>query len=201
VIQLSLKKTIGTFKLVAQMSDSGFIFLTGPNGSGKSTFLKLLAGVYRPDEGYVKLNGLDITPLPIRKRGVVLVTPDSFFPHMEVEEHLKYGAKLRSLNLSQYEVVEIKKCLGIDFSGKVGRLSLGQIERVIMGTALLSRPRLLLIDEATANVSGKADFLVCVKRFSSDQGMDLILVSQDPSESIYADKRYVMNNGTLMKIE
>lgn len=80
MIDVMVTKRLGNFTLNAQLNDQGTICVTGPNGSGKSTLLNIIAGFIKPDKGYVKLYGKDVTQLPPEKRGIVLVTQDSFIP-------------------------------------------------------------------------------------------------------------------------
>src|SRR5437870_10009237 len=92
MIEANVEKTLGTFVLNAELNDGGFIRLTGRNGSGKSTLLNIIAATLAPDRGKIVVNSRDVTNLPIEKRRVVLVTPDSWIPHLEVARHIVWGA-------------------------------------------------------------------------------------------------------------
>ena len=92
MIEVKSKKNLGNFLLDVYLMDENFICLTGKNGSGKTSFLNLLAGVYKPDEGYVKIDSKNITDVPMEERRVILLTPDSCIPHFDVDKHLIWGA-------------------------------------------------------------------------------------------------------------
>ena len=94
MLDVRAKRKVGEFVLDAELHDEGFICLTGRNGSGKRTFLNVIAGLMPPDDGWVKVNNKDLTKVPLEKRGIVLVTPDSYIPHLTVDKHLQWGAKI-----------------------------------------------------------------------------------------------------------
>ncbi|MEM2662138.1 MAG: ATP-binding cassette domain-containing protein, partial [Metallosphaera sp.] len=196
MIDVMVTKRLGNFTLNAQLNDQGTICVTGPNGSGKSTLLNIIAGFIKPDKGYVKLYGKDVTQLPPEKRGIVLVTQDSFIPSMKVDDHLRFGLKLSTSPVTDAELEKIKSQFSINFTGKVRQLSLGQRERVSIVTAILRRPHLLLLDEAMANISDKEIFLKNLIDIRKSFGFDLIFTTQDVSDSNYADHHYVMSNGS-----
>ncbi len=80
MIEAAVQKRFGEFSLDAAISEGGFICLAGRNGSGKTTLLRIIAGLTKPDGGHVKINGRDVTGLPLEKRGVVMVTPRVLHP-------------------------------------------------------------------------------------------------------------------------
>jgi len=133
-----VQKQYGQFSIDATMSEGGFICLAGKNGSGKTTFLRIIAGLTKPDGGRVKINGTDVTAMPLEKRGVVMVTTESSISNMRVDGQLRWGAKLKGVEIGEEILERTKKQLGIDFHGQVGKLSLGMRERVALATALLS---------------------------------------------------------------
>src|SRR5579871_6814982 len=101
MIEASVRKRFGEFALDATLEDGGFICLCGRNGSGKTTLLRIIAGLTKQDEGSVKINGEDVTALALERRGVVLVTPDSSIPSLEVEPHLRWGARLKKVEVGE----------------------------------------------------------------------------------------------------
>ena len=177
------------------MSDSGFICFAGKNGSGKTTFLKLVAGLDTLDAGQVKVNGKEVTGLPVEKRGVVLVTPESAMSSMEVDTHLRWGARLKGVEVSPDRLRAVKEALGIDFQGRVGKLSLGMRERVSLATALLSTPSAVLVDEAFSNLHERKEFVSSYRKLSAEAGVDVVFSTQDQADGELADHLYVIQDG------
>lgn len=200
MIEVDIQFKRGTFELDCRISDSGFIGLTGPNGSGKSTFLHLLTGVEVPDSGHIRVGESDITYLPINERRVVYLNPDTYFGHADVDRHLSWGLKEENEG-RRPSIVEIKERLGITFSGKVTSLSLGQRARVILGTAMLASPRLILIDELLANISGREAVVDYIKENTADAPIDVIFITQDTSDLEKAGSVYRMESGKLARIK
>ncbi len=195
MIELRAKKKLGSFALDAELSDQGFVCLVGKNGSGKTSLLNVIAGVYKPDEGYVKVNSVPITDLSIEKKQVVMVTPDSCIPNFVVEKHLVWGAKLRRRRVDDGEVGDIRKSLGIDYDGKVSRLSLGMKERVALATALIASPKVILVDEAFGNIDNRTEFINAYRELSRESKIDVIFSTQHAEDSKSADHLYQMENG------
>ena len=200
VIEVRLRKKLGTFLLDAQISDEHFICLTGNNGSGKTSLLHTIAGIYVPDEGFVKVNSKLITDLPMERREVVLVTPESFIPHFEVDKHIVWGAKINGKELSERQVKEVKRALGISFGGKVGKLSLGMKERVSLATALLSIPKVILVDEAFSNLDNRLECIVEYRALTKDLGIDVVFTAQNHEDSKQSDHLYEMQDGKATRV-
>jgi molybdate/tungstate transport system ATP-binding protein len=199
VIEASVKKKLGSFSLSAELKDGGFICLAGRNGSGKSCFLKAIAGHLPIDEGYVRVGGADVTHLPVELKGVVMVTPGSSIPHLTVESHLRWGAKLRKISLEEGRVSKVKADLGIDFDGRVRTLSLGMRERVSLATVLLASPKVILVDEAFSNLHEREQFMATYRKLAKEAGIDVIFSTQDESEAKLADHLYVIAEGRTQK--
>jgi molybdate/tungstate transport system ATP-binding protein len=195
----ALKKRVGLFSLDVTMSEGGFICLAGKNGSGKTTLLRILAGLSKPDGGQVRIAGEDVTGLPLDKRSIVMVTPGSFIPNLQVERHLEWGARLKGIEVSRERLRRVKEQLGIDFRGQVGKLSLGMRERVALGTALLSAPSAILVDEAFANLHEKERFVQAYRGLSAESKIDVIFSTQDLADGELAEHLYVMDGGRVTK--
>ncbi|TRM75429.1 sugar ABC transporter ATP-binding protein [Sulfolobus sp. E5] len=201
MIEVNVRKKIQNFFLDVNFSEKGIIAITGKNGSGKSTLLNIISGVLPPDDGYVRVDGQDITRLPINKRNIVLVTPQSFIPNLPVKKHLIWGAKLRGMKIKGDEVKEVSKLLGIaDLEKKVGQLSLGNKEKVSLATALIAKPKLILVNEAFSNITNREDFISIFKELCKRNGIQLIYVSQNVEDTKFSDHHYVMVNGSLHKV-
>jgi molybdate/tungstate transport system ATP-binding protein len=197
-VHASLKR--GLFALDAEIHDSGFICLSGLNGSGKSTMLNVIAGVLKPDEGYVRVDSKDVTKLPMEQRGVVLVNPDSFIPHLEADKHLAWGVSARKIQLDADTIGKTKLELGISYQGRVDKLSLGMRERVSLATALLSRPKAILVDEAFSNIDHREDFIRKFASLCKAESIDLVHTTQRTEDARLADHHYELTAGVSSRI-
>ncbi len=195
MIDVDVRKRLGRFSLDVTMKEGGFICLSGKNGSGKTTFVRVVAGLLKPDGGYVRVNGREITGLPIERRGVVMVTPESSIPGLEVDAHIRWGARLKGAEISEEKVAAVKAELGIDFHGKVGKLSLGTRERVTLATALISAPAGILVDEAFSNLHEREDFISSYRKLTSDAAIDVVFSTQDDSDGRLAQHMYSIVDG------
>lgn len=200
MIEAEVKKKLGSFTLNANVSDENFVCLTGKNGSGKTTLLNLIGGILTPDEGQITLNSKKITDLPIERRHVSIITPDSCIPHLDVDRHMVWGAKNKGLNIEPDYITEIKTSLGINFDGKVKKLSLGMRERVALATSLISKPELILVDETFSNIYNRRDFINAFKNLATKARIDVIFTTQSPEDSSEADHHYRLESGKSTRL-
>jgi len=199
LIEAAVRKRFGSFSLDAVISDGGFICVAGKNGSGKTTFLRIIGGLTKQDGGVVKVNGKDVTDLPLEKKGVVIVTPGSAIPSMDVDRHLLWGAGLKKMKIDEERLRTTKKRLGIEFGGRVGGLSLGMRERVSLATALLSSPALILVDEAFSNLHDRREFISSYRELTSRAGIDVVFSTQDEADGELAQHLYKLEDGRATK--
>jgi molybdate/tungstate transport system ATP-binding protein len=199
LIEARLRKQLGEFTLSAELEDSGFICLAGKNGSGKTSLLRAIAGLLPIDDGYIRIGEVDVTRLPVERRGVILVTPTSFFPHLDVASHVTWGARLRKMKPDVEKVSKVKIELGIDFGGSVRSLSVGMRERVALATAFIASPKAILVDEAFANLHDRQDFIASYRRLVGEEGIDLIFSTPDEADGRLSEHLYVMSNGTAKR--
>jgi len=200
VIEAKVEKKLGNFHLNATLSDEHFICLTGKNGSGKTTLLNLIGGTMIPDAGYITLNSRKITNLPLERRQVSIITPDSCIPHLEVDKHLIWAAKFKHLGVEDDYVTEVKTGLGINFGGKVRKLSLGMRERVALASSLISKPELMLVDEALSNIDNHTDFISAFKDLAAKARIDVIFTTQYGEDSSQADHHYRLESGKSTRL-
>ena len=200
MIEAAVKKQLGSFTLDANVSDEHFICLTGRNGSGKTTLLNLIGGILTPDEGYITLNSKKITNLPIERRQVSIITPESCIPHLDVDRHMVWGAKNKGLEIVEDYITEVKTALGINFDGKVRKLSLGMRERVALATSLIAKPELILVDETLSNIDNRRDFIDAFKNFTVKANIDVIFTTQSPEDSSEADHHYRLESGKSTRL-
>ena len=179
-----------------EINGSGLILLTGRNGSGKTTILRMIAGQVSIQSGSIVLNGKDVTFEPLNRRRIVFINHDSVLSELTVDSHIRWSRS----NTTDEEVSLIKEKMGVNFSGKVKDLSLGQRMRVSIASAILSRPGAILLDETLANISEKGLVLENIRSISREKNLDFIVASQITIPEIAWDASYVVENGITSKI-
>jgi len=177
--------------------------IVGPNGAGKSTAMKAVFGMLKLREGHVRLGGKDITALSPQARvaeGMAFVPQTSnVFPTMTVEENLEMGAFLRRDDIrgTMEQVYALFPILKDKRRQAAGELSGGQRQQVAVGRALMTQPRLLMLDEPTAGVSPIVmdelfDRIIEVAR----SGISILMVEQNARQALeIADHGYVLVQG------
>jgi molybdate transport system ATP-binding protein len=169
-----------------ELPSRGITALFGPSGSGKSSILAMIAGLLRPDEARIGIDGVVLADLatglwvPPEKRRVALVFQDArLFPHMTVEGNLRYGLNRRKTGDIGFDAVLELLGLGALLPRRPHTLSGGQRQLVAIGRALLSQPHLLLMDEPLAGLDAarKADILPYLARLPTALGLPLLYVT------------------------
>ena len=182
--------------------------LFGLNGAGKTTTVATIAGLLKPDSGAIRFDGTDIagrSPTQLVSQGIALVPEGRrVFPALSVGNNLRLGAWCHRRNHSEIEqrrelVFEYFPRLSDRIDQDAGTLSGGEQQMLAIGRALMSKPRLLLIDEASLGLSpalAKSVFQI-VKRINDD-GVTVIIVEQNVGVLPYADRALIMEKGTLI---
>lgn len=177
--------------------------IVGPNGAGKSTAMKAIFGMLDIHTGRVVLDGEDITSLSPQARvgkGMAFVPQtNNVFPSMSVEENLEMGAFLRKddIKVTIEEIYGLFPILKEKRNQNAGELSGGQRQQVAVGRALMTKPKLLMLDEPTAGVSPIVmdelfDRIIEVAR----TGISILMVEQNARQALaIADKGYVLVQG------
>jgi molybdate transport system ATP-binding protein len=169
-LELSLTHSLATFRLAADISFQGRnLGLFGPSGSGKSTLVSLLAGLGTPGGGYIRLDddllydGVRGINLPPEQRRIAVVFQNpALFPHLSVRGNLLYGFRRRPPQDRSINVESVAAALGLEgfLERGVGNLSGGERQRVAIGRAILSSPRLLLMDEPLSALDENSKFQI-----------------------------------------
>ena len=182
------------------------ITILGPNGCGKSTFLRSLLGYLQTPRGSVRFDGRDITLLPTAARialglGYVPQLTNVFRP-LTVRENLEMGGfRLRRPEARRRiaEMFKLFPILGARASQKAGSLSGGERQQLAMARAMMTSPRLLLLDEPSAGLSpAKADEVFGHIRTIADFGTSVVVVEQDARRALaIAARGYVFVTGKI----
>jgi branched-chain amino acid transport system ATP-binding protein len=181
------------------------VALLGPNGAGKTTTLETIAGLHRPISGTVELSGEGIGGKPahiLARRGVALVPEGrALFPGLTVHEHLRLaGRRGRGSARPEDELLEmlpeLRKCLG----RKAGLLSGGEQQMLAVGRALVTRPRLLLVDEMSLGLAPVIveRLLPILRRAASELGSSVLFVEQHVALALeISDRAYILTHGRI----
>jgi branched-chain amino acid transport system ATP-binding protein len=190
-----------------EVKQGEIVTLIGANGAGKSTLLMTICGTPRARSGRIIFEGRDIAQMPtfeIMRLGIAQ-SPEGrrIFPRMTVMENLRMGAitsELQYFNSDLERVFEIFPRLKERVAQRGGTLSGGEQQMLAIARALMSRPRLLLLDEPSL---GLAPLIVrqifsIIREINEQQGMTVFLVEQNANHALkLAHRGYVMVNGTI----
>lgn len=193
-LEVNAKARLGDFTIDAAFATDGRITaLFGPSGAGKTSLINVIAGLIKPEQGRVAVddamlletsNGIDI---PANKRRIGYVFQEGrLFPHLTVRQNLLYGHWFAQRDLCQtsfYEVTELLD-LGSLLHRGTSQLSGGEKQRVAIGRALLSSPRLLLLDEPLSSLdeTRKQEVMPFLERLRDHARMPIVYVSHSVAE-------------------
>ena len=183
--------------------------LFGPSGAGKTSIVNAIAGLFRPDEGRIVVNGrvvLDTRQgifVPARARRAGYVFQDSrLFPHMSVADNLRFGWRRAPAPASEAEIARVIDLLGLSqlLARHPGALSGGEKSRVALGRALLSSPDILLLDEplAALDAARRAEILPYLERLRDETKLAMFYVSHTVEDvARLADEVVLVRDGRV----
>ncbi len=191
-----------------KINENEFLTLLGPSGCGKTTTLRIIAGFDEADSGKLLFNGIEISKLPPYKREVNTVFQKyALFPHLNVEENISFGLKLKKTDKSVIEqkVKKMLKLVGLSGFEKrdVTSLSGGQQQRVAIARALINEPKVLLLDEPLGALDARLrkEMQTELKKIQKEVGITFIYVTHDQEEALsMSDTVVVMNDGYIQQI-
>ena len=176
-----------------------FLTLLGPSGCGKTTTLRIIAGLEKPNDGQVLLDGQDITRLPPEKRPINTVFQSyALFPHMNVFQNIAYGLKVLGVSRREQQQRVAEALSLVRLSGYEKRmptqLSGGQRQRVAIARSVILRPRILLLDEplGALDLKLRQEMQVELKQLQRQLGMTFIYITHDQEEALNMSSRIVI---------
>ncbi|ATP49005.1 spermidine/putrescine ABC transporter ATP-binding protein [Pseudomonas putida] len=190
-----------------QIERGEFVTLLGPSGCGKSTLLRCIAGLTPVDGGRILLDGQDIVPLSPQKRGIGMVFQSyALFPNMTVEQNVAFGLRMQKVKAdeSQARVREVLALVELgSFAGRYPhQLSGGQCQRVALARSLVTRPRLLLLDEPLSALDARIrkHLREQIRAIQRELGLTTIFVTHDQEEALtMSDRIFLMNQGRIVQ--
>ena len=188
-------------------SDGEFFGLLGPSGSGKTTLLRAIAGFVTLDRGQVLIDGQDVGGVPVHARNIGMVFQNyALFPHMSVAENVAFGLEVRGR--PREEVAQsVKQALAMVRLGgleqrKPKQLSGGQQQRVALARALVTRPKVLLLDEPLGALDKhlRQEMQVELRRIQRQVGITTIFVTHDQEEALtLSDRIAIFDSGRIIQ--
>jgi len=185
-----------------------YLVLVGPSGVGKTVLLEAMLGWHPLAAGEVRLDGRPVAAIPPGERGIAYVPQDlGLLPHLDVEENLLWGVACRGgrpdavLLARLTEVLDLAPLLG---RRSVRTLSRGEQQRVALGRALLTRPRLLLLDEPCAALDPhrRREFQRLLRRLHRESGLTALHITHDREEAfLLGDRIGVLLDGRLRQLD
>jgi molybdate transport system ATP-binding protein len=194
MLRVDVAKRLGDFSIEASFTSEGRVTgLFGASGAGKTSLINMIAGLLRPDRGIIAVDGETLddtmarTHIPVHRRRIGYVFQDArLFPHLDVRQNLDYGRRMNGLaeDGAQHRRVTELLDIGNLLDRRPGRLSGGERQRVALGRALLSRPRLLLLDEPLGSLDDqrKEEILPYLVRLRDEASIPMVYVSHDAAE-------------------
>lgn len=204
-----LSKRYGSAMAVDQLSleiESGEVMgLLGPNGAGKSTTLAMIAGLVRPSGGSISLFGKNAAKhwVEVAPRIGVLVERPAFFENLSVHKNLQLHARLAGYETSLDRILDLTGMIGMK-TVRARVLSQGMRQRLGLALALLTEPRLLLLDEPTANLDSESaqEITQWLRRISEEARVTILFSTHRMAEvESLCDRVAVLNRGRLMVVE
>ena len=212
MLEVKVRAQRGGFTLDAGfVSSSGVTALFGRSGSGKTTLVNAIAGLVRPDDGSITINGECLydcsrgIDVPVERRCIGYVFQDGrLFPHLTVRGNLLYGYNLAKPARRYVEFGKVVELLGLEalLERRPANLSGGEKQRVAIGRALLASPRLLLMDEplAALDQARKREVMRYITRLHEEVIVPIVYVSHAVEEVVQlAETVVLMADGEVVE--
>ncbi len=206
-----IAKSFGTTRVLDDVAlgfaDGAFTSLLGPSGSGKTTLLRIIGGFEAPDAGTVTIGGEDVTRTPLWRRRIGMVFQSyALFPHMSVAENVAYGLHRQNIRGAAAKAEVARALALVELEGFDARrpkqLSGGQQQRVALARAIVTKPRVLLLDEPLSALDRRLrqSMQVELRRIQRDSGLTTIFVTHDQEEALtLSDRVAILDGGRIVQ--
>ena len=201
-------KIVAVDNVSLHIHDKEYFALLGPSGCGKTTLLRLIAGLLKPDEGEIYIDGKLVNDVPPEDRGVGFVFQTfALFPHMNVWDNVTYGPRVKGWGEEKaariaHEALEMV-LLHERLDAYPNELSGGMMQRVAVARALCAGAKLLLLDEPLGQLDAKVrnQLRYEIRRMAKDLGLTAIHVTHDQAEAMaISDRIAVMRKGRILQV-
>ena len=205
------KDVVAINRIQLEVNKGEMLTLLGPSGCGKTTTLRCVAGLEKPEEGDIIIDGQPMLSqgfVPPAKRGIGMVFQNyAVWPHMKVFSNIVYGLKLQKIPKPKIreqaqQVLELVGLAGLE-NRYPAQLSGGQQQRVALARALVTNPKVLLLDEPLSNLDAKLreELRFEIKSLVQRMGITAVYVTHDQAEAmVISDRIAVMDAGNVVQI-
>jgi len=207
-VRKTFGKVVAVDRVDLEVQEGEFFALLGPSGSGKTTLLRIIAGLEIPDRGRVLIEDEDVTLRPPYERYTGMVFQDfALFPHKTVAENIVFPLRMRGSPKEEQEE-QLKWILNLIRLPGYGdryphQLSGGEKQRVALARGLVSRPKVLLLDEPLANLDRelRKEMEVEVRRFQIELGIPFLYVTHNQEEALtMSDRLALIKDGSFVQV-
>ncbi|WP_263118859.1 ABC transporter ATP-binding protein [Cellulomonas fimi] len=189
------------------LDEGEMLVLLGPSGCGKTTLLNMVAGLLEPDQGSVLIGGKDLTRVPTHQRNISMVFQTwALFPSMTVAQNVAFGLKMRRVPKAEQRVrvAEALRVVRLEHLAdrRPAQLSGGQQQRVALARAIVTRPRVLLLDEPLSSLDHqiRVELRRELRRLQRELGLTGVYVTHDHAEALaLGDRILVMRTGEVVE--
>ena len=205
------KTVVAINRIQLEVNEGEMLTLLGPSGCGKTTTLRCIAGLEKPEDGDIVIDGKPMLSqgfVPPSKRGIGMVFQNyAVWPHMKVFNNIAYGLKLQKLpkkeiRKSVHNVLDLVGLGGLE-NRYPAQLSGGQQQRVALARALVRNPKVLLLDEPLSNLDAKLreELRFEIKNLVRRMGITSVYVTHDQAEAmVISDRIAVMESGNVVQL-
>jgi branched-chain amino acid transport system ATP-binding protein len=207
-IEVRYGRTTAVRDVSLTVGEGEFVCLAGPNGAGKTSTMMAVAGALRPASGSIKLRNERIDglgPEKVARLGISLVPEGRHvFTQLTVDENIRIGSDMRrdrgAISADYDRVLEYFPFMKARLNDPAGKLSGGEQQQLVIARALMTRPKMMLIDEPSLGLAPKiVDRVYEILKQLRDEGNTLLVVEQSTHRALEAaDRIYVMRNGQIV---